>query len=194
MGKCGQHHPKNRSTNWINSQKIFIWSPILFQRKWRFFSQIFSYYWRICAGEKPFNFVYRIKLHRKSINGRLSRLEGGLHSIMKNKIKTFTPFGNELLTPSKNISLAAFPIIYPMKQKDLYDYYPRCTMPSGLRFYKIIMNIIRNTKLARHNEENDCLFTQIENNIIYIYRRSLQDFYWKKGAYKCLEVPGVHFH
>ena len=27
-----------------------------------------------------------------------------------------------------------------------------------------------------------------------MYRGSLQDFYWKKGTYKCLEVPCVHFH
>ena len=30
--------------------------------------------------------------------------------------------------------------------------------------------------------------------MIYMYRGSLQDFYWKKGTYECLEVPCVHFH
>ena len=61
-------------------------------------------------------------------------------------------------------------------------------------FDDIIMNIIRNKKLARHNEENYFLFTQIENKTIYMYMGSLQDFYWKKGTYECLEVPYVHFH
>ena len=27
-----------------------------------------------------------------------------------------------------------------------------------------------------------------------MYRGSLQDFYWKKENYECLEIPCVHFH
>ena len=27
-----------------------------------------------------------------------------------------------------------------------------------------------------------------------MYRGSLQDFYWKKGTYKCLEMPCEHFY
>ena len=30
-------------------------------------------------------------------------------------------------------------------------------------------------KLARHDEENDFIFTNIENNVIYMYRGSLQE-------------------
>ena len=67
-------------------------------------------------------------------------------------------------------------------------------MSSGLMFDDIIMNITRKKKLERRNEENDCLFTHIENNIIYMYLGSLQDFYWKKGTYECLEVPCVNSH
>ena len=31
------------------------------------------------------------------------------------------------------------------------------------------------------------------SHIIYIYRGSLQDFYWKKGSYECIEPPCEHF-
>ena len=53
-------------------------------------------------------------------------------------------------------------------------------------FYEIIMNIIRNKKLAHPIEENAFLFTHIENNIIYMYRGSLPYFYWKEVTYQCL--------
>ena len=81
-----------------------------------------------------------------------------------------------------------------MKQKYLCDYYPRCIMSIGLMFDDIITNIIRNKKLARDNKEYDFIFTNTENNIIYMYRGSLQDFYWEKGTHECLEVPCVYFH
>ena len=51
--------------------------------------------------KKPFDFAYGFKSHCISINERFSKLEVCLHSIRKNKIKTFLPFGNELLSPSK---------------------------------------------------------------------------------------------
>ena len=98
--------------------------------------------------EKPFEFAYGFKSHHTSINERFSELEGCLHSSRKNKIKTFTPFGTEFLPQSKNISFTDFPIMYPLKKKDIYDYDPRCIMSIGLMFDDIIMNIIRNKKLA----------------------------------------------
>ena len=70
--------------------------------------------------------------------------------------------------------------MYPLKQGDICDYDPRCILSSDLMFDDIIVNIISNNKLARHNEENDFIFTQIKNNIIYMYRGSLQDFTEKK--------------
>ena len=102
--------------------------------------------------KKPFDFAYEFKSQCTSINERFYKLEGCLHSIPKNKIKTFTPFGNEFLPPSKNISLTACPIMYPLKQKYLCDYDPGCIISSGLVFDYIILNIISNKKLARHNE------------------------------------------
>ena len=56
--------------------------------------------------------------------------------------------------------------MYPMKQKDLCDHDPRCIMSSGLMFDDIIIDIIRNKKLAHPTEENDFIFTHIGNNII----------------------------
>ena len=74
--------------------------------------------------------------------------------------------------------------MYPMKQKDICDYNPRCIMSSGLMFDEIIMVKIRKNEFP--TEEKDFVFTQIDNNIIYIYMESLQDFYWRKGTYECL--------
>ena len=64
-----------------------------------------------------------------------------------------------------------------MKQKDLCDYYSRCIMSSALMFDDIIMGIISNNEFPHPTKEK---YFQIENNIIYMYRGSLQYFYWKK--------------
>ena len=106
--------------------------------------------------------MYGFKSQYASINEQLSKLEGCLHLIRKNKSKKFPPIGNEFLPPSKNITLTDYHIMYPMKQKYLYDYDPICIMYSGLIFYDIIMDIIRNNELPHPTEENDCHFTQIE--------------------------------
>ena len=73
--------------------------------------------------------------------------------------------------------------MYPLTQKDICDYEPLCSIWSGLIFDEIIMNIIKKNKLSYPIEENDFLFTNIENNIIYMYRGPLQDFYWKRVTY-----------
>ena len=73
-----------------------------------------------------------------------------------------------------------------MKQKDLCDYDPKYIMSSGLIFDDIIMGTIRKNEFPHPTAETDCVFTQIDSNIIYMYRGSLQDFYWKKGTYECL--------
>ena len=57
-----------------------------------------------------------------------------------------------------------------MKQKDLRKYDPICIMSSGFMFDEIVIDIIRNKKLGLYNEENDCLFIQIEDNIICMCR------------------------
>ena len=84
--------------------------------------------------------------------------------------------------------------MYPMKQRDICDYDPRCIISSGLMFDDIIMGIIRNNEFPHPTEEKDFLFTQIDNNIIYMYMGSLQYFYCRGGTYECLEILCVHFH
>ena len=92
-------------------------------------------------------------------------------------MKTSPPLGNELLPPSKNITLKNDHIIYPMKQKDLCYYDPRCIIPSGLMFDDIIMGTIKKKLFPHPTAETYCVFTQIYSNVIYMYRGSLQDFY-----------------
>ena len=43
-------------------------------------------------------------------------------------------------------------------------------MFSGLMFDDIGMVIIRKNEFPHPTEEKDCVFTQIDNNIIYMYR------------------------
>ena len=94
--------------------------------------------------KKPHDFMYGFKYQCASINERSSKLEVCIHSIRKNKSNNFPPIGNELLPPSKNITLTDYHIMYSIKQKDLCDYDHRFIMSSGFIFYEIIMDIIRN--------------------------------------------------
>ena len=84
-------------------------------------------------------------------------------------------------------------IIFAMKQKDLCDCDTRYIMCSGLMFDVIIMGTIRKNEFPHPTAETYCVFTQIDSNIIYMYRGSLQYFYWRKGTHECLEIPCVHF-
>ena len=121
--------------------------------------------------------MYRFKSQCASINELFYKLEGCLSSRQKNKLKKFLPISNEFLPPSKNITLTDNHIMYPMKQKNICEYYTRCIMSIGLIFDDVIMDIIRNNKLAHPTEENNFLFTNIENKIVYMYRESLQKNY-----------------
>ena len=67
--------------------------------------------------------------------------------------------------------------MYLMKQKDICDYDTICIMYNGLMFDDIIMDIIRNNEFSHPTEENDYILTYTENNIIYMYKGSLQYFY-----------------
>ena len=109
--------------------------------------------------KKHYYFLYGFKYHCTFINEQYYKLEGCIYSIRKNKMKTFPPFDNEFLPPSKNITLTDYYIMYPMKQRDICNYYPRCIISSGLLFDDIIIDIIKNNILAHPTEENDCLFT-----------------------------------
>ena len=127
--------------------------------------------------KEPHDFMYGFKYQCASIKELLFKLEGCLQSSRKNKSKTFPPLGNQFLPPSKNITLTNYYIMYPMKQKDICDYNPRCIMSSGLMFDEIIMVKRRKNEFPHPTEEKDFVFTQIDNNIIYMCGGSLQDFY-----------------
>ena len=81
-----------------------------------------------------------------SINEQVSKLEVYLHS-RKNKSKTFPPLQNEVLPPSKKITLKRNHFIFPMKNKDIFDYDLRCIMSSGLMFDDIIIGHINRNVL-----------------------------------------------
>ena len=93
--------------------------------------------------KKQHDFLYGFKSQCAYINEGFFKLEGCLYSRQTNKSKTFPPLGNEFLPPSKNITLTNDHIIYPMKQKDISDYDPRCIMSSGLMLDDIIIGTIK---------------------------------------------------
>ena len=76
-----------------------------------------------------------------------------------------------------------------MKNKDIFDYDPRCITSSGMIFDDIIMDHIKiNVSSHTLTAENDCVLTQIVSHIIYINRGSVHYFYRKKelmSVYKC---------
>ena len=56
-----------------------------------------------------------------------------------------------------------------MKNKDIRDNDPRCIISSGLMVDDIIMDHIkRNQSSHQYTEEHDCVFTQIDTDMIYI--------------------------
>ena len=57
-----------------------------------------------------------------------------------------------------------------MKQKDLCEYDPIFIMPSGLMLDDTIMSIIKKNKFPHPTTEIDFVYTQIDSNIIYMYR------------------------
>ena len=77
-----------------------------------------------------------------------------------------------------------------MKNKDICDNYPRCIVSSGLMVDVIIMDHIKRSQSSqKYTEEHDYVFTQMDTNMIYIYRGSLQDLHWKKVTYECIDMP-----
>ena len=88
----------------------------------------FPTYQKIVDMKKSFGYAYGFKFNCTSNNERLSKLEDFLQYRPKIQKKIFTPFGNELLPPSKNIYFTGCPIIYPMKHKEICNYDPRYLM------------------------------------------------------------------
>ena len=81
-----------------------------------------------------------------------------------------------------------------MKNKDICDYDSICIMSSGFMVDDIIMDHIKKIQSPhKSTEEHDCVFIQIDTDMIYIYRGSLQYFYWKNGTYECIDIPCEHY-
>ena len=81
-----------------------------------------------------------------------------------------------------------------MKNKDICDYDPRCIISSGLMVDDIIMDHIKksNHHISLLNNMIVC-FTQIDTDMIYIHRGSLQYFYWKRGTYEFIDIPCEYY-
>ena len=57
-----------------------------------------------------------------------------------------------------------------MKNMDLCDNDPRCIMSSGLMIDDIITDHIKITQSSQgYKKGHDCVFTQMDTNMIYIY-------------------------
>ena len=61
-------------------------------------------------------------------------------------------------------------------------------------FDETTMNININKALEFHVEGVDRHFTNIENNIIYMYRGSLQGFYWKRVTHESPYVACIYLN
>ena len=63
-----------------------------------------------------------------------------------------------------------------MKNRDLCDHDPRCIMSCGLMFDDIIMDYMKRTQYSKTFKQGyDFVFTQMDTDMIYIYRGTLQD-------------------
>ena len=67
-------------------------------------------------------------------------------------------------------------------------------MLSGLMFDYIIINMIRNKSLEFYSDGIDSSSKNIDNNRIYMYRVSLQYYYWEKGTHEIIHVACLHFN
>ena len=85
-------------------------------------------------------------------------------------------FDKEFLASSKQLKVCPRDIIFPIKQEDICDYNPQCFMSSGLILDDIIMNLfIDITKQTTDSVKKD-LFSKIQDDTIYLYKVSLQDY------------------
>ena len=58
----------------------------------------------------------------------------------------------------------------------------------------IIMDHIKITQSSLgYKQGHDCVFTQMDTDMIYIYRGTIQDLDWEKGSYECIDMPCGHY-
>ena len=74
-----------------------------------------------------------------------------------------------------------------MKNKDLCYHDPRCIMSCGFMVDEIIMDHIKITESSKgFKQGHDCFFTQMDIDMIYIYRGTLQKKY--------IMIPSLSLH
>ena len=79
-----------------------------------------------------------------------------------------------------------------MKNKDLCDHDPICIMSCVFMVGDIIMDHIKRTQSSQgYKQGHDYVFTQMDTDMIYIYRGKLQGLFWKKGTYEFIDMPCV---
>ena len=101
----------------------------------------------------------------------------------RGKIKHIYPmFDNEFLASSKQIKPCPRDFIIPIKQENIWDYNPLCCMFSGLMLDDIIMNLFTDSIEQTTYSVHKHLFYKLQDDKIHLYKRSLQDFTWKKNA------------
>ena len=97
----------------------------------------------------------------------------------KNK-HTCPIFDNDFLASSNQMKLKSTDYIFPIKQDDICDYNPLCFMSIGMMLDDIIMNIFTQSTKETTAAHQEHLFSRFKDDAIQFYKRSMQDFTWKK--------------
>ena len=107
------------------------------------------------------------------------KLGDGLQSKRGKNNHTCPMFDNDFLASSNQMKLCTTDYIFPIKQDDICDYNPLCFMSSGLMLDNIIMNIFTEST-KKSNTSHQEHFFRFQNDTIHLYKRSMQDFTWKR--------------
>ena len=82
----------------------------------------------------------------------------------------------EFLASSKKIKLCPRDCIFPIKQENICDYNTRCFLSSGFMLDDIIMNLFIDIKKPTIYSIKKDSFSKIQDETIYLYKGSLQDY------------------
>ena len=82
--------------------------------------------------------------------------------------------------PPENFQRNKRDFIFPIKQEDICDYNPRCFVSSQLMLGNIIINVFLYIIEQTTYSVKKVLFSKIQDDEIYLYKISLQDYSWKK--------------
>ena len=77
---------------------------------------------------------------------------------------------------SKQLKLFPRDFIFPIKHEEICDKNPQCFWSSGIMLDGIIMNLFSDITKQTTDSLNKDLFSKIQDDIIYLYKGSLQDY------------------